>query len=145
MATSLFDRLPSRWRPTPRPVAPADFREAARARLPDFIWRYLEGAAGERQAFDNNRDALRRIDVRARVLGGLAEADPSVELLGRRWSLPIALAPVGAAGMCARRGEVIAARAARTIGVPFTLSTLLLTAGERYDRDMVFPARVDLK
>ena len=124
MLDSLCDHLPARWRPTPKPVAPADYRAAAEAHLPRFMWRYLEGAAGERQSFDRNAEALSRLAVRPRVLSGLAEADTGIELLGRRWRSPIALAPVGAAGMCARRGEVLAAKAARAAGVPFTLSTV---------------------
>ncbi|MFY8133606.1 MAG: alpha-hydroxy-acid oxidizing protein, partial [Aquimonas sp.] len=46
------------------------------------------------------------------------------ELLGQRCALPLALAPVGFAGMMARRGEAQAARAARSLQVPFTLSTV---------------------
>ncbi len=124
MFETLSDRLPARWRPTPRPVAPADYRAAAEAHLPRFMWRYLDGAAGERQSLHRNAEALRRLTIRPRVLSGLGEADASVELLGRRWSSPIALAPVGAAGMCAHRGETLAARAAQAAGVPFTLSTV---------------------
>lgn len=124
MFVGLTDRLPARWRPTRRPVAPPDFGPAARARLPGFLWSYLEGAAGERQSFENNRSALARVAVRPRVLRGLSDVDTGIELLGRRWRLPVALAPVGAAGMFGRRGEVQAARAAQSIGVPFTLSTV---------------------
>ena len=124
MFARFCDRLPARWRPTARPVAPADYRSAARAHLPGFLWRYLEGAAGEGQSFDNNRAALERVAVRARVLAGLSDVDTRTRLLGRRWQLPVAFAPVGAAGMFARRGETQAARAAQAIGVPFTLSTV---------------------
>ena len=72
---SFWDRLPSRWYPTRRPVAPADYRAAARARMPAFLWRYLEGAAGERRSFDANLEALGRVNVRGRVLSGLSAAD----------------------------------------------------------------------
>ena len=39
-------------------------------------------------------------------------------------AMPLALAPVGMAGMSARRGEAQGARAAMTAGVPFTTSTV---------------------
>ncbi|MEL4395588.1 alpha-hydroxy-acid oxidizing protein, partial [Shewanella algae] len=39
-------------------------------------------------------------------------------------ALPVALAPIGLAGMTARRGECQAVRAAEAAGVPFTLSTV---------------------
>jgi L-lactate dehydrogenase (cytochrome) len=50
--------------------------------------------------------------------------DPAVEVLGQRLALPIVLAPVGLAGMLARRAEVQAARAADAAGVPFVESTV---------------------
>lgn len=124
MLNEFLEQLPSRLMPTPRPLAPGDFRAAARARLPGFLWHYLEGAAGERQSFDANRAALADVSLRGRVLRGLAEVDTTTELLGRKWQMPLALAPVGAAGMYARRGEAQAARAAHAAGVPFTLSTV---------------------
>lgn len=124
MLSALTEHLPARWWPTPRPVAPADYRRVARAHLPPFLWRYLEGAAGERSTFDANRSALDEVALRGRVLRGLSEVDTGIELLGRRWTSPIGLAPVGAAGMYARRGETQAARAAEASGLPFTLSTV---------------------
>lgn len=38
--------------------------------------------------------------------------------------MPLVLAPIGLAGMMARRGEALAARAAQVAGVPFTTSTV---------------------
>jgi L-lactate dehydrogenase (cytochrome) len=48
----------------------------------------------------------------------------STELFGVKQALPVVLAPVGLAGLGARRGEVQAVRAANAAGVPFTLSTV---------------------
>jgi L-lactate dehydrogenase (cytochrome) len=45
-------------------------------------------------------------------------------LFGRKLRMPVALGPIGLAGLYARRGEVQAARAAQQAGVPFTLSTV---------------------
>jgi L-lactate dehydrogenase (cytochrome) len=46
------------------------------------------------------------------------------EYIGQSLRMPVALGPIGLAGMNARRGEVQAARAAEAAGVPFTLSTV---------------------
>ena len=54
----------------------------------------------------------------------MSELDTSIELFGEKLSMPTILAPVGACGMYARRGEVQAAQAADNKGVPFTLSTV---------------------
>jgi L-lactate dehydrogenase (cytochrome) len=50
--------------------------------------------------------------------------EQAVEVLGQRLALPVALAPVGLAGMMAPRAEVQAARAAEAAGVPFVESTV---------------------
>ena len=62
--------------------------------------------------------------LRQRVLRDVSECDTSVALFGRRQAMPVALGPVGIAGMYARRGEAQAARAASAKGVPFSLSSL---------------------
>src|SRR5215212_5723180 len=56
--------------------------------------------------------------------------DPAVEVLGQRLALPVILAPVGLAGMFARRAEVQAARAAEQAGVPFIESTVSICSIE---------------
>ena len=58
------------------------------------------------------------------MLAGVDQVDTSCSLLGRDWALPIGFAPIGAAGMYGQRGECQGARAAQSIGVPFTLSTV---------------------
>jgi L-lactate dehydrogenase (cytochrome) len=58
------------------------------------------------------------------VLRDISQIDMSTQLFGHRQDLPVVLAPVGLAGLGARRGEVQAVRAANAAGVPFTLSTV---------------------
>jgi L-lactate dehydrogenase (cytochrome) len=62
--------------------------------------------------------------VRQRVMRDVSDINLATTLFGQAASLPIALAPIGLAGLYARRGEVQAARAAEAAGVPFTLSTM---------------------
>ena len=101
-----------------------DYRELARARLPHFLFEYLDGGSYDEVTLAANVDDLRQVKLRQRVLRDVSELDLSIDLFGERWSLPVGLCPVGLAGMYARRGEVQAARAARSAGVPFTLSSL---------------------
>jgi L-lactate dehydrogenase (cytochrome) len=70
---------------------------------------------------------------------GVGEVDLSTELFGQKLSLPVALAPVGLAGLNARRGEVQAARAAERAGVPFTLSTVSACTMEEVQRGTTKP------
>jgi L-lactate dehydrogenase (cytochrome) len=101
-----------------------DFREAARRRLPRFLFDYIDGGAYAERTMARNIDDLAQIALRQRVLKDVSIIDPSTTLFGVRQTLPVALAPVGLSGMYARRGECQAARAAAAKGVPFCLSTV---------------------
>jgi L-lactate dehydrogenase (cytochrome) len=104
--------------------SPGDFREAARRRLPPFLFDYIDGGAYAERTLARNVSDLSDIALRQRVLKGSEDLDLSVDLFGEKLNLPVVLAPVGLTGMYARRGEVQAARAAASRGVPFTLSTV---------------------
>lgn len=71
-----------------------------------------------------NRADLAAIDLRQRVMVDVSQIDLSTTLFGQECTLPVALAPVGLAGLNARRGECQAVRAANAKGIPFTLSTV---------------------
>ncbi|HEY1151695.1 MAG TPA: FMN-dependent L-lactate dehydrogenase LldD [Pseudoduganella sp.] len=101
-----------------------DFREAARRKLPPFLFHYLDGGAGAEQTLEANVSDLQQVKLRQRVLRGSEQLDLSAQWFGKRYGLPIALAPVGLTGMYARRGEVQAARAACARDIPFIQSTV---------------------
>jgi len=112
------------------PASVSDYRELARRRLPRQLFDYLEGGAYDERTMADNLGALQQLQLRQRVLRDVSDIDLSVEVLGRRWSLPVALGPVGLLGMFARRGEVQAARAAAAAGVPFCESTVSICSVE---------------
>lgn len=102
----------------------SDYREQARRRLPPFLFEYIDGGSYAERTLSQNIADLEKIALRQRVLRDVSSIDLSVDLFGRRFAMPVALGPVGLAGMNARRGEVQAARAAEAAKVPFTLSTV---------------------
>jgi L-lactate dehydrogenase (cytochrome) len=102
----------------------ADYREAARRRLPPFLFHYIDGGAYAEQTLRRNVEDLASVALRQRVLKDMSRLDTSIELFGEKLSMPVTLAPVGLTGMYARRGEVQAARAADACGVPFTMSSV---------------------
>jgi L-lactate dehydrogenase (cytochrome) len=101
-----------------------DYREAARRRLPPFLFHYVDGGAYAERTLRRNVDDLAEVGLRQRVLRDMSSLDLSTELFGEKLAMPVALGPVGLTGMYARRGEVQAARAACAKGIPFTLSTV---------------------
>lgn len=108
----------------------ADYREAARRRLPPFLFHYIDGGAYAEQTLRRNVDDLADVALRQRVLKDMSQLDTSIELFGEKLSIPVTLAPVGLTGMYARRGEVQAARAAEAQGIPFTMSSVSVCAIE---------------
>ncbi len=110
--------------PAVKAASISDYRELARRRLPAFLFEYVDGGSFDETTLRRNREDLSGIELRQRVLRDVSRIDLSTDLFGARAALPVALAPIGLAGMLARRGEVQAARAANSRGVPFTLSTV---------------------
>ncbi len=101
-----------------------DYRELARRRLPHFLFEYFDGGSYAEVTLRRNIDDLADIALRQRVLTDVSALDLTTSLFGQQLAMPIALAPIGLAGIGARRGEVQAARAAGQAGIPFTLSTV---------------------
>lgn len=101
-----------------------DYRELARRRLPHFLFEYIDGGSYAEVTLKRNVDDLKRVALRQRVLRDVSDLDLSTEIFGQKLALPVALAPIGLAGLNARRGECQAARAAESAGIPFTLSTV---------------------
>ena len=102
----------------------SDYREAARRRLPPFLYHYIDGGAYAEHTLGRNVSDLSDIALRQRILRNVEALSLETTVLGQKLAMPLALAPVGLTGMFARRGEVQAARAAASRGVPFTLSTV---------------------
>jgi L-lactate dehydrogenase (cytochrome) len=120
-------------RDRPMNLAPAsvmDYRELARRKLPRQLFDYIDGGAYAESTMRSNVSDLRSIHLRQRILEDVSNIDLGVEVMGEALSLPIVLAPVGLAGMFARRGEVLAARAAEQEGIRFCESTVSICSIE---------------
>ncbi|MDF2984355.1 MAG: lldD [Devosia sp.] len=122
--------------------ASTDYRTAAERKLPPFLFHYLDGGAYAEYTLRHNVEDLASIALRQRVLKNMSELSLETQLFNETLSMPVALAPVGLCGMYARRGEIQAARAAASKGIPFTLSTVSVCAIEEVapaiDRPMWF-------
>lgn len=118
-------RAPRRNHKTMRPLATiADHRALAQRRLPRFLFEYIDGGSFSEATLRANVADFGRIALRQRVMRDVSEVSTAITLFGRTQSLPIVLGPVGLAGMYARRGEVQAARAAHSAGLPMCLSSV---------------------
>ncbi|HCG7314598.1 TPA: FMN-dependent L-lactate dehydrogenase LldD [Vibrio parahaemolyticus] len=104
--------------------ASTDYRAAAKAKLPPFLFHYIDGGSYDERTLKCNTDDLGDVALRQRVLRDMTDLSLETEIFGEKLAMPIALAPVGLTGMYARRGEVQAAKAAEKKGIPFTMSTV---------------------
>ena len=102
----------------------SDYREAARRKLPRFLFDYIDGGAYAEHTLAANTADLAAISLRQRILKNVGALSLETELFGQKLAMPVVLSPVGLTGMYARRGEVQAAQAAAGKGVPYCLSTV---------------------
>ena len=121
------------------PATARDYRELARRRLPRQLFDYVDGGAYEEATLRANVADLESVLLRQVVMRDVSVRDSAVEVLGQRLALPVVLAPVGLAGMCAARAEVQAARAAEAVGVPFVESTVSICGIEEVARATTTP------
>jgi L-lactate dehydrogenase (cytochrome) len=106
------------------PISVEDYRRRAKRRLPRFLFDYIDGGANAEETMARNVGAFSRYRLKQYVMRDVSKIDTRTTLMGQAASMPLALAPVGMAGMMARRGEAQGARAAERAGVPFTTSTV---------------------
>ncbi|TBN47385.1 FMN-dependent L-lactate dehydrogenase LldD [Pseudomonas sp. BGI-2] len=102
----------------------SDYREAARRKLPRFLFDYIDGGAYAEHTLRANSADLTGISLRQRILKNVETLSLQTTLFDQPLSMPVILAPVGLTGMFARRGEVQAVRAAENKGIPLCLSTV---------------------
>lgn len=101
-----------------------DLKRIYKRRVPKMFYDYTESGSWTEQTFRENSSDYDAIRLRQRVAVDMTGRTTETEMVGRKVSMPVALAPVGSTGMQRADGEILAAKAAEKFGVPFTLSTM---------------------
>ena len=112
-----------------------DLRLAARRRLPRGVFEFVDRGTEDEVAVRNNRAAFERIKLRHRALIDVSGRSMATTLFGKPASMPLAIAPTGAAGLCWHEGELELAKAAAAAKVPFTLATGAMTSMEKIAKE----------
>ncbi len=107
-----------------------DLRILAQRRVPRMFYDYADSGAWSESTYRANESDFQRIRLRQRVAVDMSNRTLATSMIGQPVSMPVALAPVGLAGMQYADGELLAARAAAAAGVPFTLSTMSICSIE---------------
>ncbi|MBN8752981.1 MULTISPECIES: alpha-hydroxy acid oxidase [Variovorax] len=100
-----------------------DYRRQARRVLPRLVFDYVDGGAEDERCMRRNRDAIEALPLIPDCLRDTSTVDIGIELFGRRWRAPFAVAPIGLAGLVRPRADALLAGAAQAARVPFILST----------------------
>lgn len=109
----------------------SDLRELARKKLPRGLFEFVDRGTEDEISLKDNRRAYDSIRLVPRVLRNVSHRTQACEILGKRSTMPIAIAPTGAAGLLWFDGEIAIAKAALQAGIPFTLSTSSIVSMER--------------
>ena len=101
-----------------------DLKKLYKKRVPRMFYDYAESGSWTESTFRDNEAAFSRIKLRQKILVDMEGRNLSTKMIGEDVAMPVALAPTGLTGMQYPDGEIHAARAAETFGVPFCLSTM---------------------
>jgi L-lactate dehydrogenase (cytochrome) len=107
-----------------------DLRQLHKKRAPKAFYDYVDAGSYAEDTYRANSADLAALKLRQRVAVDVGVRSTESTMLGRKVTMPTALAPVGLTGMQWPDGEILAARAAEKFGVPFTLSTMSICSIE---------------
>ncbi|MGB2195136.1 MAG: alpha-hydroxy acid oxidase [Planktomarina sp.] len=108
----------------------SDLRSKARKRIPHFAWEYLDSATGDESTLHRNRSALDAIQFVPRGLRGEIKPQLATEFLGKTYSAPFGIAPVGMSGLMWPGAEKTLAGFAANAKIPYGMSTVATTTPE---------------
>lgn len=108
-----------------------DLRQLARRALPKGLFEFVDRGTEDEVSLVALRLAFEAIKFRPRVLVDVSQRTQATTFFGKPSTMPLAIAPTGAAGLLYLDGEIAVARAAAKAGIPFTLSTASIVPMER--------------
>jgi L-lactate dehydrogenase (cytochrome) len=107
-----------------------DLRVLAKRRVPRMFYDYADSGSWTESTYRANEADFERILLRQRVAVNMENRSLETTMVGQKVAMPVAIAPTGLTGMQHADGEILAARAAKRMGIPFTLSTMSICSLE---------------
>jgi len=107
-----------------------DLRVLAQKRVPRMFYDYADSGSWTESTYKANEADFQKIKFRQRVAVNLEGRSTRSQMIGQNVAMPVAIAPTGLTGMQHADGEILAARAAKEFGIPFTLSTMSICSIE---------------
>ena len=116
--------LSPRKRRLTRALTIYDLRDIAKRRTPQAPFDYTDGGADTESSLTRARAAYEKLEFQPKILLNVKDVDLSVQMLGKKMSMPLGIAPTGFTRMMQTEGEYAGACAAADAGIPYTLSTM---------------------
>ena len=107
-----------------------DLRVLAEKRVPRMFYDYADSGSWTESTYRANESDFQKIKLRQRVAVNMEGRSTATTMIGQPVAMPVAIAPTGLTGMQHADGEILAARAAKKFGIPFTLSTMSICSIE---------------
>ena len=107
-----------------------ELRILAQKRVPRMFYDYADSGSWTESTYRANQSDFQKIKLRQRVAVNMEGRSTATTMIGQKVAMPVAIAPTGLTGMQHADGEILAARAAKKFGVPFTLSTMSICSME---------------
>ncbi len=107
-----------------------DLRRLAQKRVPRMFYDYADSGSWTESTYRANESDFQSIKLRQRVAVNMEGRTTRTTMIGQEVAMPVAIAPTGLTGMQHADGEILAARAAKRFGIPFTLSTMSICSIE---------------
>ena len=107
-----------------------ELRVLAQKRVPRMFYDYADSGSWTESTYRANESDFQKIKLRQRVAVNMENRSTASTMIGQQVAMPVAIAPTGLTGMLHADGEILAARAAKKFGIPFTLSTMSICSIE---------------
>jgi L-lactate dehydrogenase (cytochrome) len=107
-----------------------ELRVLAQKRVPRMFYDYADSGSWTVSTYRANESDFQKIKLRQRVAVNMEGRSTATTMIGQQVAMPVAIAPTGLTGMQHADGEILAARAAKKFGIPFTLSTMSICSIE---------------
>ncbi|WP_197076465.1 alpha-hydroxy acid oxidase [Luteimonas sp. FCS-9] len=111
-----------------------DLQRAARRRAPRFAYDFVAGGVGDDICVRRNRAALDAATILPRWGVDVRRVETGTTLFGRKYALPVGVAPMGLTGLLRTGADESLAAAAQAANIPYIYSTVGNSTIERIAR-----------
>lgn len=131
----------------------SELRKRAKARIPKFIFQYLDGGCNDNINLIKNTTEIEDIELKPFYIREHRDANLKTELFGHVYDAPFGIAPMGLQGFMWPNAPEILAKASVKYNIPFVISTLTTSTIERLAEltegrawfQLYYPAENDLR